>query len=119
MMSRLSYLTGLAHKADSDRGHRAILPVTSAISRLAEAPVTVLRTAVDGVVRWHERRSTIKVLSDLDDRLLRDIGLLRGDIGFVVDELIDQSRAKRNAVNETHGRLQSVRSGTPIPMGCG
>lgn len=37
--------------------------------------------------RWRLRRQTTRRLSALDDRMLQDIGLERGDIAFLADEL--------------------------------
>ena len=38
-------------------------------------------------MRWRSRRVTIRQLSQLDDHLLKDIGISRGDIGLVADQL--------------------------------
>ena len=44
-------------------------------------PTTGLFSAMLGrVVAWNDRRVTVKMLSKLTDRELRDIGLDRGDI---------------------------------------
>jgi uncharacterized protein YjiS (DUF1127 family) len=37
--------------------------------------------------RWRRRRAAIRDLGALDDRLLADIGLIRGEIGAAVDDL--------------------------------
>lgn len=44
-----------------------------------------LRKLLDGIRRRYVRRETIRILSALDDRSLRDIGIHRGDIPAVVD----------------------------------
>ena len=44
-------------------------------------PVLKLLNAIH---RWHERRQAIQALSELDDRILRDIGIDRGAIPHVV-----------------------------------
>ena len=41
-----------------------------------------------GLKRWHMRRRTKMQLRELDDHLLRDIGLHRAEIGGVVEDLI-------------------------------
>jgi uncharacterized protein YjiS (DUF1127 family) len=35
---------------------------------------------VDGVLAWQERRRSRRLLRQLDDRLLRDLGLSRADV---------------------------------------
>lgn len=39
------------------------------------------------VRRWHRRATTIRQLSKLDDHLLNDLGISRGDIRHVADQL--------------------------------
>lgn len=43
----------------------------------------ILRVA-DAFARWHERRTAVRRLSALDDRMLGDIGIDRHEIGAVV-----------------------------------
>ncbi len=49
------------------------------------------------VVRWHRRNQAFQQLSQLDDRMLADIGVNRGDIPHLVDswdgEVMDQAPA--------------------------
>lgn len=40
----------------------------------------LVRSAVDGVVRWQRHRRNIQELQRLDDRQLADIGISRGEI---------------------------------------
>jgi uncharacterized protein YjiS (DUF1127 family) len=42
--------------------------------------LNLIRSAVDGVVRWQRHRRNIGELQRLDDRLLADIGISRGEI---------------------------------------
>ncbi len=58
--------------------------------RFARHVLTDIRGAVplhafEGLRRWHKRRKAIAELSTLDDRMLRDIGISRGEIREVVD----------------------------------
>ncbi len=53
---------------------------TQAILRLGLAPLRRLRT-------WRKRRLAIRELERLDEHLLADIGLDRGQIRFVIDGL--------------------------------
>ncbi|MDH3596660.1 MAG: DUF1127 domain-containing protein [Rhodospirillales bacterium] len=47
--------------------------------------------------RWHKRRAAIRELEALDDRILADIGLVRGGI----DEAVDRAAAARMAEQRT------------------
>ncbi|MFZ1479527.1 MAG: DUF1127 domain-containing protein [Paracoccaceae bacterium] len=49
-----------------------------------------LRRFFGGIVRHWQRRRMIRALQAMDDRLLRDIGLARGDIEAVVDSFDDR-----------------------------
>ena len=46
------------------------------------------RQVMSGVSHWLERRRTIHELAGLDDRMLRDIGLARGEVRAVVDGMM-------------------------------
>lgn len=41
----------------------------------------------DAIRQWHGRRMTIRQLRQLDDHLLRDIGIRRDEIRFVADRM--------------------------------
>ena len=43
-----------------------------------------LATVFNGLRQWRNRQVAIRELSALDDRLLRDIGIARGEIGSIV-----------------------------------
>lgn len=47
------------------------------------------------VTRWNKRRQAISELSGLSDHLLRDIGVSRGEIPYVVDSMLDAPEAVR------------------------
>ena len=49
--------------------------------------LSLLRLAAGKFVDWANKRATYRSLSSLDDRMLRDIGLNRGDIPALVDAL--------------------------------
>lgn len=49
--------------------------------------LSLVRLAASKVVDWANKRATYRSLSSLDDRMLRDIGLNRGDIPALVDAL--------------------------------
>ena len=61
--------------------------ISQPVAASAESPVgwlgrldTLLRRGVAGLVHAASRRRDIRVLSQMDERLLRDIGLLRCDL---------------------------------------
>ncbi len=66
----------LAAGAPAATDHRA-----SAKTHLAAA----VRRAIASLRRWRKRRKAIAELSRLDDHMLRDIGVSRGQIREVVD----------------------------------
>jgi uncharacterized protein YjiS (DUF1127 family) len=74
---------------------RAVAGVFGAILRL---PVSGLRRIAAGLRLWHSRRRATRALLSLDDRLLRDIGLTRGEIWAAV-----------------HGALQDRETVAPRP----
>ncbi|MGF1609663.1 MAG: DUF1127 domain-containing protein [Kiloniellales bacterium] len=43
--------------------------------------------------RWRRRQATIQQLASLDDRVLSDIGVVRGDIASIVDRALDAEEA--------------------------
>lgn len=47
--------------------------------------VLILALCMDACRRWHERREAARHLQELDDRLLEDIGISRGDIRAAVN----------------------------------
>ena len=47
--------------------------------------VRLTQDLTQGFTAWRRYRAAVRQLSDLDDRILRDIGLTRGQIRGVVD----------------------------------
>jgi len=79
------------------RGHRyavitALLAVRRAISRRAGDFAAALE-------RWHQARTTRRALQDLDDRLLRDLGFTRSEIGSVAAEIAGSAVRTRSLVH--------------------
>ncbi|MEY8798892.1 DUF1127 domain-containing protein [Leisingera sp. XS_AS12] len=65
------------------------LPYARAHQKRAEASGAIRRMLRATVRRW-KRRRLVSTLQSLDDRLLRDIGVHRGDIRTLVAELDDR-----------------------------
>ena len=71
-----------------------------------------LRGLWDALARRSERKRALCQLSRLDDRLLADIGLRRGDIELAVDGLLTDPRVQRRAT-ATEQPLEDRRPGLP------
>lgn len=81
----------------------------------------------DAIRQWHGRRMTIRQLRQLDDHLLRDIGIRRDEIRFVADRMAkslpasdrkgeptaDLGIVKSFAVRRPHGRNAAGRRSAP------
>ncbi len=52
--------------------------------RIGQAVTAAVRTLFAGIADWHRRQQTFVELNSLDDHVLRDIGVARGDIANVV-----------------------------------
>jgi len=50
------------------------------------------RNVASGVVTARRRRGAIRELHALDDRMLKDIGLSRGEIPYLVDQMLSAER---------------------------
>lgn len=53
------------------------------------------RAVASGVIRSHRRRVAIRQLQALDDRLLKDIGVSRGQIPLVVEAKLAETPARQ------------------------
>lgn len=53
-------------------------------------PIRLGRSAIQAIIRAKNRRTAIRALMALDNHLLRDVGLDRGQIPSVVDSLLDR-----------------------------
>jgi uncharacterized protein YjiS (DUF1127 family) len=75
----------------------AILAGWRGLRRSFDRLVAAARYLWDLLARRSERNRAVYQLSGLDDRLLADIGLRRGDIELAVDGLLANSRVRRRA----------------------
>lgn len=72
---------------------RGLRRAAVAAAGAARSAATGLGAAYRGLERWQRRRAAIRELSRLSDHMLKDIGLHRGDIRPVVDELLERPAA--------------------------
>ena len=82
---------------------REEIPAVIASMRHAAAPAAAKDDLVRPLRLWSRRRDAAKTLGALDDRMLDDIGLARGDIESVADELAARS-LRRPANRDTAPR---------------
>jgi uncharacterized protein YjiS (DUF1127 family) len=67
---------------------------------------TTFNAALGRLRKWQERQRVLNELYSMDDRMLADIGLRRGDIPFVrLDKPASPvNQPSRNAANQPHQR---------------
>ncbi len=75
---------------------------------------TLVLRLLNAIGRWHERRSIIRRLSRLDDRLLQDIGIHRFEIASVAH----QSTKSMPASDNGHGKAAAPANGSLIEQSC-
>ena len=63
-------------------------------SSIAYKVVEAIETAATWIVRSYRRNSAIRELSRLDDHMLKDIGIHRGEIRYVVESRLDAPVAR-------------------------
>ena len=75
---------------------------------LGHRAATVARAGWSGYTAWRERRAAVKELAALDDRTLRDLGLSRSEIEYVVG----RRDAARSCERQAPARQGAARAGT-------
>ena len=69
---------------------------------------------LNAIGRWHERQTTFRRLSRLDDRLLKDIGIHRHEIASVVHQYTGSMPVYHNR----HGKAVVLPNGSLMALSC-
>lgn len=100
LASRLVAAERARAEAMSRSGYLVITAVERAVVFTARALAGAFRSVVRWSARQRQRRQAIAQLGSLDDRLLSDIGIARGEIVALVDDAL---RRGPLSVAELHG----------------
>ena len=88
--TRCNAIPGLHdHLRKTNEAHSAVFYAT--FNTIERAIAATLRGFFEVLRRVHRRRKTYRELSRLDDRMLKDIGLSRSEIGGVAQTLAEES----------------------------
>ncbi len=71
-------------------------PVNGPVYKAATAVAEWVANTVNAVRTWHTRHAAIGELSRLNDHLLKDIGIHRGEIRTVVDRMLSRPQAREH-----------------------
>ena len=74
----------------------------------------LLMRLLDAIRRWHERRTTIRRLSQLNDHLLQDVGIHRHEI----ESMVHQSVGSMPASHQGHGKTVALPNGALMDPSC-
>ena len=74
----------------------------------------LLMKLMHAIKRWHERRTTIRQLSQLNDHLLNDIGIQR----YEIDALVQQSVRSMPVSYKAHGVKVTLSDGSLMDQSC-
>jgi uncharacterized protein YjiS (DUF1127 family) len=104
--------------------HTVPLPAPSVLSRLTgRAWAAALRLVT--LVRAHKNRRDLQMLAGFDERMLRDIGLTRGDLRDAINEplwrdptnvLVMRVRERRQAIRGFHGAVHELIKRSPAKL---
>ena len=87
----------------------------SAITGPIDAVANFAGAIAGASTKWHKRNKAIRELSALSDRLLKDIGISRGEIRAVVDAMLTAPEPRRAARPGLVAAHSSVPSAHPAP----
>ena len=104
---------GIAVLASLRSAARGVRGITRALGQRAAAVASAGRSAY---AAWRERRAAVKELAALDDRTLRDLGLTRSEIEYVVGRR-DSARWSERPAQARNGATRAVTATnrTPAP----
>ncbi|MBT3787202.1 MAG: DUF1127 domain-containing protein [Alphaproteobacteria bacterium] len=85
IFANLDVLTAQAQKARAE-----------AIGELVKSGIAAIRQLVNKTVAWNARRVASAQLMNLDDRMLADIGIGRGDIQSSIEGIMEKGAANSN-----------------------
>jgi uncharacterized protein YjiS (DUF1127 family) len=63
---------------------RRLRSIAGAVIQTATTPIAAAKLRVQAIVRWRERRRSAAILYALDDMVLKDIGICRCAIEYIV-----------------------------------
>ncbi len=69
------------------------------IGRALTSAINAVRAAAASLARWHKRRIAIRQLVALDDHILKDIGIRRGDIHSVAEARLKTSLGEARPIS--------------------
>jgi len=81
------------------------IPHTTAWQRIVQTIAEAAQRVTEAAARARRQRKLMRELEELDDHMLRDIGVHRTEIGSVVAELIGAAPATRRKVLQSATRL--------------
>lgn len=82
------------YRDTTNRAHGERAKATSAmLAGAARGLGRAGRFIVSGVLTARRRRAAIRQLNTLDERMLKDIGISRGEIQYLVDQMLSAERA--------------------------
>jgi uncharacterized protein YjiS (DUF1127 family) len=87
----------------------------SIIRALGHRAVAAARAGWSAYAAWRERRAAINELAALDDRTLRDLGLTRSEIEFVVRRDVARSCERQAPARQGAARAGTATNRRPAP----
>jgi uncharacterized protein YjiS (DUF1127 family) len=105
-----------AHEARAEAMARVGYLAVAAAGRVVGAAARSAQAALAALAAWRDRRSALRELLLLDDRMLRDIGLTRADAWAAVDGTLG-NRAQDWAAPEPAAYVDIALSGYAV-AGC-